>query len=53
MRYVNYRQQISGPSLESVCSADLVEDLDSGAEIKVIGVVENEGDSEQLHLLWG
>jgi len=30
---MNYRQQISVPSLEFVCSADFVEDLDSGTEI--------------------
>ena len=30
--FINYRQQISVPSLEFVCPADLVEDLDSGAE---------------------
>ena len=31
--FINYRQQISVPPLEFVCSADLVEDLDSRAKI--------------------
>lgn len=38
---MNYRQQISVPSLEFVCPADLVEDPDSGTEIKVIGIIED------------
>lgn len=46
VRRMNYRQQISVPSLEFVRSADLAEDLDPGAEVQVIGVIEDQGDSK-------
>lgn len=36
-----------------MCSAHFIEDLDPGAEIKVISIVEDQCDSQCLHLLRG